>query len=326
MVQARDDIPAPDRSRGLVVVCTRNRPDDVRTALAAVAASAPGIEVLVADSSDPGCRLSLEALVAEHDREYGGAVLLDCTPGLARQRNQALEWILRHRADVPYVFFIDDDTEVLPGYFAAVRAVFERRPEVAGVGGVVLNQPWPRHIAIKSLFHLYSRVPGRVMPSGRSTHGHYQGHEAEDPQWLPGCAMSYRLDAIADRRFDERLEGYSLGEDLYFSFALRAEHRLAIAPDAQVLHHFSASNRVSRVRLQQDKTPLLHRFVRENRDRGLRPGAFWWSVFGDALLKCVDGIARRDRDMIAESGSIVRSALHTLRHPLPTRPPSATEP
>jgi hypothetical protein len=307
---AQDADPA---ARGLVVICTRNRADDLAKALAAVEAVAHGIEVLVADSSDEAHLAEVRDLVDVHD----GATLLACTPGLARQRNQALGWVRAQRPEAAYIHFIDDDTEVLPGYFEAITDTFAARPEVAGVGGVVLNQPRPRHVGTKRLFCLYSRTPGRVLPSGRVTIGHYEGDEATDPAWLPGCAMSYRTASIAGRCFDDRLEGYSLGEDMYFSFALSHDHPLAIAPEARVLHHFSPQNRLSRTRLAPVKIALLHRFVRENRRRGMRVSAFWLAVLGDMVLKLADGVRHGDSDSVAEAGAIVRGAWHTLRHPMP---------
>jgi GT2 family glycosyltransferase len=307
----------PPAARGLVVICTRNRPDDLAKALTAVDAVSPDLPVLVADSSDEARAADVRHVVDVHDR----VTLLTCTPGLARQRNQALAWLRDHRPDVAFVHFIDDDTEVLPGYFDAIADEFDRRPEVAGVGGVVLNHPRPRHVWAKRVFGLYGTVPGRVLPSGRVTIGHYEGAEAVDPVWLPGCAMSYRTAYVEGRRFDDRLEGYSLGEDMYFSFALSHDHPLAIAPEARVLHHFSPANRSSRTSLAPVKIALLHRFVRENRAHGMRVSAFWWAVVGDLVLKLADGALRRDRDSVAEVGAIARGAAHTLLRPLPARRP-----
>lgn len=301
----------------IVAICTRNRPTDLVEALRHVRAIDAGIEILVADSSDEPAAAAVAALVGETD----ACLLLLCHPGLARQRNQALAWIRSERPDADVVHFIDDDTEVLPGYFDEITRALDAGPDVAGVGGVVVNQARPRHVRIKSLFFLYSDRPGVVLPSGRTTIGHYEGDEATSPQWLPGCAMSYRLSATGSAAFDDRLEGYSYGEDMYFSFAVRAHHRLAIAPKAQVRHRLSEQNRLSRTRLAADRIALLHRFVRENPDRGMRRTAFWWSVVGDAMLKLVDGLAHGDRDSVAESRAVLRGAWHTVLHPLPARRP-----
>lgn len=301
----------------LVVICTRNRPADLTQALRHVRAIDARVEVLVADSSDQ----QDAGKVAEIVDATTQCVLLPCTPGLARQRNQALAWVRAERPDTDVVHFIDDDTEVLPGYFDEIAQTFASDPDLAGVGGVVLNQTRPRHVRAKSLFCLYSTRPGVVLPSGRTTIGHYEGDEARSPEWLPGCAMSYRLSLVGDTAFDDRLEGYSYGEDMYFSHALRARHRLAIARKAQVVHRLSEQNRLSRTRLATDKVALLHRFVRENPDRGMRRTAFWWSVVGDIVLKLADGVAHGDRDSVAESRAMLGGAWHTLRRPLPARRP-----
>lgn len=299
----------------IVAICTRNRPDDLVQALAHVRAIDHEIEILVADASDEETRGQVVAAVGTTAR----CTLLDCRPGLARQRNQGLAWIRQHRPGVTVVHFIDDDTEVLPGYFGEITSAFDRDPDLAGVGGVVLDQDRPRHVRVKSLFFLYAERPGVVLPSGRTTIGHYEGDEAAAPEWLPGCAMSYRLPLVGDTAFDDRLEGYSYAEDMYFSYAVRAHHRLAIAPEARVVHRLSPQNRLSRTRLAHDRVALLHRFVRENKDRGMRTSAFWWSVLGDIVLKLVDGVAHADPDSVAESGALLRAAWHTLLRPLPAR-------
>jgi GT2 family glycosyltransferase len=300
-------------AKSIVVICTRNRSGELEKALADVRSIAPDLEVLVADSSEPEQKTDVRRVVTG----TASCSLLDCTPGLARQRNQALEWIRDQRAGVQIVHFIDDDTEPERDYFAAVERAFATDPRLGGVGGVVLNQPFPRFQIAKYLFALYSPRPGVVLRSGRSTIGHYEGHEATQAEWLPGCAMSYRLDAIHAITFDNRLEGYSLGEDLYFSYALGRTHRLTIAKDARVIHHLSPVNRHSAERISRERIELLHRFVRENRDRGLRLSAFWWSVVGEAMLHFAHAIGARDPEALARARGVAIGGVHALRHPLP---------
>jgi GT2 family glycosyltransferase len=301
-------------TRSIVVICTRNRPEELEKALADVRAVAPSLEVLVADSSEPEQKVHVRRVVVDTT----SCSLLDCAPGLARQRNQALDWIRDQRADIQVVHFIDDDTEPASDYFAAVERAFSADPRLGGVGGVVVNQPFPRFQIAKYAFALYSPRPGIVLRSGRSTIGHYEGHEAVHAQWLPGCAMSYRLEAIGAIRFDDRLEGYSLGEDLYFSYALSRTHRLTISKDARVVHHLSPINRHSAERISRERIELLHRFVRENRDRGLRLSAFWWSVVGEALLHFAHAIGARDAEALARARGVAIGGVHALRHPLPS--------
>jgi GT2 family glycosyltransferase len=298
--------------REILSICTRNRPVELASALEHVSRAAPDLEVLVADSSDEGTKPEIRGLVEQH-----GGVLLDCTPGLARQRNQALAWIHRERPEMEIVHFIDDDTDVSASYFREVAEVFAQRPEVGGVGGVIVNQPLPRHVGIKAFFLLYSRTPGRVLRSGRISLGHYPSDPASRPQCLPGCCMSYRLAAVGDQQFDSRLEGYSWGEDLDFSFRLSQRHPLAIATAAHVVHKETATNRIGRARLASERLLISHRWVRENEDHGMRTWAWWWSWLGEVVLRGVDGVMGRDPGQLGEAVALLKGGGTVLRHPLP---------
>lgn len=297
-----------------MVVCTRNRPDDIVRALRWTQQIAPGITMLVADASDPGTQERVRSSVSACQT----ATFLACAPGLARQRNQALKWLREHRPECAIVHFIDDDTEVLPGYFDAIHQTFARDVRIGGVGGVVVGEPLPRFQRIKQLFGLSSSRPGVVLRSGYATLGHYPDWPAGRVERLPGCAMSYRRTAIEGLAFDDRLEGYSYGEDLFFSYALSESHILMTEPKARVRHHLSPANRSTRASVARDSIPLMHRFVRENRRRGLSVPAFWRSVMGDIVLRSVLGVATLDRDSLAFAHGLALGALDTMRQPLPT--------
>lgn len=304
-----------ESSISCVVICTRNRPTDLQTAISFVRKTDSGIPILVADSSEPITASRVEGIV-DDDRDTS---LVTCTPGLARQRNQAIDWLRREHPDIDIVHFIDDDTQVGPDYFRVIESRFAETPDLAGVGGVVTNQERPRFVLPKRIFALYSNTPGRVLSSGRTTIGHYPGSEAAEPDWLPGCCMSYRLSLVGALTFDNRLEGYSWGEDFDFSFRLSRRHPLAIAREARVVHAKSETNRLARTDLFSVKVALLHRWVRENRAHGLRLSSFWLSVAGEAVLRMIDAVVGRRPAYAKESVAIVRAALHTLRNPLAAR-------
>lgn len=297
----------------MLVICTRNRPADLTNALAYVLKSSQMPAVLVADSSDDPVQVQIAAIVDAHP----GCTLLRCTPGLARQRNQAIDWIRSHHPDVEVVHFIDDDSEVSSQYFAEIEATFSANGSLAGVGGVLTNHPSPRYVRLKRFFLLYSDTPGQVLSSGRSTMAHYVDDVPDRPERLSGGCMSYRLALIEGIRFDDRLEGYSIGEDLFFSFAVSRRHPLAVAAGAKMVHNSSPVNRITKPELALERLRLAHRWVRENRDNGLRVSHFWLSVIGEVLMRALGGAAERNRDEVAEGLSIARAALITLRSPLP---------
>jgi GT2 family glycosyltransferase len=213
------------------------------------------------------------------------------------------------------VHFIDDDTEVAAGYFNAIERRLREDPDVMGVGGVIVNQPPLKYVRIKSFFMLLSRRPGAVLRSGRPTLGQYPGaRRASRVEWLSGCSMSFRMAAFDEVAFDGRLQGYSLGEDYDFGFRLSRKHRLAIEPAATCIHHLTPTARGTMRAHARQRTCLTHRRVREYRQLGLSPTAFWWSVFGDFLTHAVHGVLRADVESLQEARGVLDGVLAVVSH------------
>jgi len=300
-------------SEGLVVICTKDRPDEIVRSCTAVHRSAPRLPILVLDASAANatrdaCRSLRLALGAALPLSYRRAQ----RPGLARQRNEAVAVCRELRAEI--VHFIDDDTEVSSGYFDAIERRFAEQPEVIGVGGVVENQPRPAHRWIKRMFLLESARPGAALISGRNSLGQYPGSRPGEPvDWLSGCSMSYRLRAFDEHRFDDRLEGYSLGEDFDFSFRLSRRHPIVVDPAASCTHHLTPTARDSLRARSREGTITVHRWVRENRHAGMALTAFWWSTLGDALLHGARWLVCRDNKAGQELRGILEGAIAVIR-------------
>ena len=60
--------------------------------------------------------------------------------------------------------------------------------------------------------------------------------QPRDMEFMPGPFMSARRDIAAQVRFDERLNGYSLGEDDDFAYRLSRRGRIRYEPAAIVCH------------------------------------------------------------------------------------------
>jgi GT2 family glycosyltransferase len=124
----------PGRGPGItVVVCTRNRPEQLRTCLAALRqVTYEPIEVLVVDNAPTGEQtrdLVTEFALSDSRFRYTSEPL----PGLSRARNHGLE-----TAKFDLVAFTDDDITVDPGWPAALAAGFTSDPAAVCVTGVVV--------------------------------------------------------------------------------------------------------------------------------------------------------------------------------------------
>jgi len=226
------------RQSDALVVCTRNRIDDIKRCLASVqfASYIPG-RILVVDSSD-----------GRETEEFCAQFHLPITyirapRGLTIQRNIALAEI---HEDI--VHFIDDDVEVEGDYFHALNQALHDSPQTAGAGGAIVNAGANRPELLARLALKSSTHPGRVLRSGYNS-GCFDLPRAINVDWLPGCSMSFRMSAIRGLKFDERRKGYALGEDVDFGLKALERGPLLHTPAARLVHHVSPTNRADQPEL-----------------------------------------------------------------------------
>lgn len=269
--------------KDVLVICTRNRPADMKRCLESVLQlrRMPSA-LLVVDSSDSG---ETKAVSSEY-RSLRGLPFLEyihTAPGLTLQRNVALE---RVQGDFDVVHFVDDDVEVESGYVEELMKAFELDSSLVGAGGLIKGGNRKRATLFARLGGRDSIHPGRVLPTGFNIGAHETPFDV-DVDWLPGCSMSFRLGKIEGLEFDERRVGYAIGEDADFGLRASARGKLRHVHTARLYHHQSPVNR--------HKRPLLVRMAVAHR----------WSLAEDKL-------GRVRRSMVVY-GTLTESFTYLLR-------------
>jgi succinoglycan biosynthesis protein ExoA len=296
-----------------VVICTKDRHAILGDCLASLARQTRlPEEVLIVDAS----ATPAEAQAETFRRAVGercSTRLLRAEPGLTRQRNRGID-----ATSGSIVLFLDDDVVLEPEYVAEILAVYERDTEhtVGGVGGAIVPDPTPEqscfHRGFARLFLLPSYGTGQVKRSG---HPEFLFNPSEETRvgFLSGCNMSYRREAIGGERFDERLSGYALGEDLEFSYRLSRHRRLKLTPRARLDHREVGGGRPDHRRRNEASAFHHYQFFREHVARGrLDWLVFAWAGLGRVLwilrhpgngrlAGILQGYARVLRDALARS-------------------------
>lgn len=154
-------------------------------------------------------------------------------PGLPAARNV----LLAACPDAEVVCFLDDDTEVAGDFGQRLLAHAAGEPHAAGWGPVVELRP-------RRLRRLFRLAQFGALADVRRRIG--RRHDVASDS-LFGCAMAFRRAALGPVRFDARLRGYGLGEDLDFCRRL-ARHLGLRAPfhlcgDLRAIHHNDSTNR-----------------------------------------------------------------------------------
>lgn len=231
------DAPAPagPRPKVSVVVCTRERPDDLRRCLASILACDPAPdEVIVVDNAPSDD--ATEAAARAHPRVV---YLREPRPGLSNARNEGVR-----AASGAVVAFTDDDVEVPRDWIARIAAPFAD-PEVACVTGFVIPGQLETEAACLFEFEIGGfghEVVRRRFDADYLRRGWWRSPEV----WKIGAGanMAIRRAAFAEvGLFDPRLgagaSGCSEDSELWFRL-LRAGRICRYDPAVVVYHHHRA--------------------------------------------------------------------------------------
>jgi GT2 family glycosyltransferase len=276
----------------VLLLCTLNRPVEVRTCLESVRAQThvPDRVVVVDASADNATRAVVEELASAWPT--GSLAYHHAERGIIRQRLTGVEITAE---DI--VHFVDDDTLLEPGYFAAILDAFAQDTEgsVGGVGGFVTNQPPHRYRPVDTWLGLDSPREGAVLPSGRNIRIYTELDSTVDVDWLTGCSMSFRRDVFATERFD--VTAPRTGEDVQFSYRVRQHRRLVVTPRARIAHYESQRERMARELLVRAELVSRYARVRAGTGRlGLR--AFWVSALGQFVWYGAKGLLTLSRERL----------------------------
>jgi GT2 family glycosyltransferase len=221
-----EDLPMP---RIAAVIATLGRPDIVTATL----------DYLLKTQILKPAVVIVSCVVREdagHAADLPGVTVLTGPAGLATQRNTALAAL---PTGIEVVVFFDDDFVADASWLVAAARVFRDEPLVVGFTGWVLAD------GIKGPGLSFNDAVHLVESSDRSL-----PHSRIEPFSPYGCNMAFRLSAIRDLHFDERLVLYGWLEDRDFGGALaKRGGRLIKCSSARGVHMGVKSGRVTGDRL-----------------------------------------------------------------------------
>lgn len=157
--------------------------------------------------------------------------------GTAHQRNDALD----RGAGFETIVFFDDDFAPSRFWLERAEALFQRRPDLACLTGEMLADgargPGISPRDARAMVFARDVDPGEI-------------DETVDPAFGPqGSNMAFRGSAIADLRFDERLQLYAWLEDRDFGERVRARGGYGKAAALWGVHMGAKGGRTAGVRL-----------------------------------------------------------------------------
>jgi len=306
-------------------ICTRNRPEGLRVALASLQDQGPALREIVVVENAPAPSPAVAQVVEEFREASRGepSLRLELEPieGLDFARNRALD-----AASAPVVAFLDDDVQVAPGWAEAFIAVFQDNPGVGLCTGRVL--PLSVEAPGQQIFEAnggYDRgTESIVLPPG--TEERLAGRRAPLMAWAVsvgnGSSLAVGRDAALELGgFDEGLDmGRFLpagGDHDMLWRILQAGHQVQYVPGALAYHDHRREAREAYdqiVNQQRGLVAMLTKGALTTRGKN-RLGA--WTFLLWRLLKPGARLVSRTlgRDPLPYS-VIFRMWWHCLRGPL----------
>jgi glycosyltransferase involved in cell wall biosynthesis len=290
-----------------VVICTYRRKPDLDRCLRSILGQEDRPEIILVIDGD-----SDQTLAEWISVDYPSVTYVQSEKGLTLQRNLAIQLL----ADIRYIFFLDDDTELLDEYFSLVKETFKATSAI-GVG--VTPQPYAKNSVHslqgflgQTLYRVLgqsSMKPGIVTKSGLNS-ARYYGEGPAD--WLPGCSMTYSLGAIGPTRFDERRAGYGLGEDVDFGLKMSSKGLLYWTSKPKIIHHQSAANRLkSKLVIRQY---VRHKWTLACDSLGkVSKSAVIVGIVGQFLFWIINGLRWRKLDPFLYAFATVHGLLDILK-------------
>ena len=205
-----------------VAICTRDRPEQARAAVAALdAQSRQDFSVLVVDQSTrPDAALARRAVA-----DPRLTVVPDAGRGLSRSRN--LAW---RAAETEWVAFVDDDCLLAPDWIEELHRAITAHPEVDFVTGHVGTGPEPSG----------DHVAAAARPVG--TEQVVSGRWVAPARLGFGVCMVLRRSVVAaldgwDERFGAGVPEFPAGEDVDFNYRFLRGGGIGLAtPRLQAVH------------------------------------------------------------------------------------------
>lgn len=212
------------------------------------------------------------------------------------------------------ICFIDDDIILHRDFIKEILRVYETYPNAMGVQGYVVNAR-PYSVLSNALNKVCADFPRTYFERNKCITFPfvypYPLTRMIECEWSRGTNSSYKKEILKNFKFDEKLKGYSLCEDMDISYRIqkRYPHSLYITPYARAFHKNSTVARISDKHFIYKMAAYPTYFFYKNIKQTLLNNIiFYWGFFvGSFVLKIIQG---SPKEIIFS----ISACLKTLKH------------
>ena len=276
-----------------IVIPTYNRSEDLKITLDSIMwlSNKPG-EILVIDQSDNN-------RIRELCRKYKGIRYLKSSPpSITIGRNTGMK---NSNKKTKIILFLDDDVILDKEYLDKILEIYNRFKNAKGVAAfwsarnLLDFNEWSSYKKlgfytvqfVKKLFFLGHFEKRKIRITGVFGNNYaINSNKILNAEWLKGMNMSYKKEVFNKLKFDENLLGYTVVEDISFSYQLNKlfPNSLYITPFAKIQHRFSQKERHDvRKMMFVNLIDHFYLFYKMFNNRFIDKTKFIWSLTGIIL-------------------------------------------
>jgi glycosyltransferase involved in cell wall biosynthesis len=237
----------------VVVICTRNRPDEIAFLVNYLDKTFGNLELLVVDASDD------HSLVIECASAYPHVKVIHSTKGLPLQRNIAIRYVRQHLPKGTVLHFIDDDVIPNVSYFSAIEKALRSQG-----GNPTMLASWDQLLGLSTLTKMliFLRLKGRAGHLGAALLPTPPSPNEESPVWAAGHGLSLVPSQCKNFEFNEDIEFF--GEDLDATLRFTSKFGRIICIDGASLLHIPAKRQGDRVTYDRQESEIRRRTALTN--------------------------------------------------------------
>jgi glycosyltransferase involved in cell wall biosynthesis len=227
------------------------------------------------------------------------------------------------KAKGDYIFFLDDDITIHSDYIESTFGFFKANPKANAVQWFAYSDHDVKYDygALKNffmrLFHLgyYAKDLSIVLPSMASVIPHPLTGNIST-QYMGAGTSVIKREALKGVRFDEKLTGYALQEDLDFSYQLHKKSgHLYLLKDRKLHHAYSLTARMDLKKIMYTKFVYLAYIFKKNIPQTLfNLSLFWVSMIGRILLRVANLYVHPSRTTLEEARFSIQAIFSVALH------------
>ena len=258
-----------------VIIPTMNRQKDIIETLQPIPDTIKEIIIV-----NQGCKLNLTHV----NKSLPIKIIESSPPAITIARNKGLQY-----ATGKLICYLDDDVTLHPKHFENMIETVNNNPIAEGFAAWRYFEITDKDILLDNIkkvfgFDQFFEKTAELRAPYQNTYPYNPPAEA-NASWFPGMNMMFKKEVFDVRgmRFDENLLGYTIAEDIDFTYSLYKKNprALIITSKCPILHRSSQASRSDPKKLMYiNQVDHLYFAMKHN-----MLGRWWWNIFGLCLLR-----------------------------------------